>query len=461
VADLVFRDVFSGLFVVLALVALGLSRSRRFLTWYGRWFARNNLAWVDATLVGEFDAQLRRGLRFAATGFFALGPVVWWLVGRDQPPGAFPEPIAFLALMLVVQAPVMGLPFLYPVRSNVARTGFSRGRAVELRDYLPPVERRAALIAGFCSLALAGVMFVKWLFVRGPVGTGGFDPGVLLCLGAVCIGLAELMASSLVRKPMPAVDAAHLYWQDARRSDAIRGFYRAAILQVPLVWGAAAAQLGHGGSAVVDFPVFIGVLGPGFTFPIWSLIYQVSLSEKPDSRWFRRQLWPDLPRGSGAATRRRTPSVRDLSDRAATGFAGSRPAGTSGRSYRRPTEAAPRTERQAVRATRRGLAVFPVACRLNCLSSGTRRPDDPATRRPGDPATRRPGDPTTRRPGDPATRRPGDPATRRPGDPATRRPGDPATRATRATRATPTRRAGPGSHHRAARRCASAWTRGR
>ncbi len=210
-ADLMFRDVFSGLFVVLALVALGLFRSRRFLTWYGRSFARRNLAWVDAPLVGEFDAQLERSLRVAAMGFLILSPVVWWLSGRYQPPGAFPEPVAFLGLMLVVQALLMGLPFLCPVRSGVARTGFFRGRAVELRDYLPPVERRAASIAGVISLALSVAMIVEWLLDRGPVGIGVFGPGVLLCLAlAVCIGVVDLMAAALVRKPVFAVDAAHL-----------------------------------------------------------------------------------------------------------------------------------------------------------------------------------------------------------------------------------------------------------
>jgi hypothetical protein len=298
VADLVFRDLFSGLFVVLGLVALGLSRSKRFLAWHGRSFARNNLAWVDGSLVGEFDAQVKRSLRLAGVGCLVLSPVAWWLADFDQPPGDVQAPVAFLSLMLVVESLILGLPFLYPRRPSAVRAAYSRGREVVLGDYVPPVERRIALLAAAASLALAGAMIVEWLVKRGPVALGVFGPGVLVCLGlAGCICVADRMATALVRKPMLAVDAAHLYWQDARRSAAIRVFYRAAVVQMPIASTAAISQLGHGLPMLADLAVLVVVMGGAITLTCWFLIYELGLSEKPDSHWFRRRLWPDLPPG--------------------------------------------------------------------------------------------------------------------------------------------------------------------
>ncbi|MFT4009808.1 MAG: hypothetical protein QM655_07165 [Nocardioidaceae bacterium] len=157
----------------------------------------------------------------------------------------------------------------------------ARSRAVSPTDYLP----RSRQIALWCLLVLplgVGILVVHAL-QAGEIGSAG---GIALLASEAAATLSVLLVAlvpyALCRRPEAAVDACHLYAQDAWRSDALvecqeQAFF--AVLQVALASQALSDSL-----AVVSAPSLV-------LFGIAVLLG----SRKRAKLWFRKRLWPMLP----------------------------------------------------------------------------------------------------------------------------------------------------------------------
>jgi len=95
-------------------------------------------------------------------------------------------------------------------------------------------------------------------------------------------------------RPLPAVDAAQLYWQDALRSEFLRRTYHTLTLSVVSVWmwSGLVVPWYHGPLAGHD----VELVPPFGAFAILGvyIVLMAVHSEQPGTRWFRRRLWPSL-----------------------------------------------------------------------------------------------------------------------------------------------------------------------
>jgi hypothetical protein len=168
-----------------------------------RW-ARDHLAYVAPEWTAAVDRQLARTRR---TGFaFALLMLV---------PVILVAPFDRLGALCLAVAPAgIAVSRYLSLRSPMLAPGPRVARMVRARltDYLPPRKRALMWVA---TLAGCLVTCAVWLH-----GGGWTTLAVAPVLAAGSLSV-ELAGRSLVALPEPAADAAHLYWQDAFRSDGI------------------------------------------------------------------------------------------------------------------------------------------------------------------------------------------------------------------------------------------------
>jgi hypothetical protein len=109
----------------------------------------------------------------------------------------------------------------------------ARARQVELGDYLPDPWRALMWVS---VLALAVFLI---LALRAPEGVHArvFLGLMVTLLGGAAFAL-EMMGRRLARTPEPAVDQAHLYWQDAMRADLVTSHARQTCLGAAISCGA-------------------------------------------------------------------------------------------------------------------------------------------------------------------------------------------------------------------------------
>jgi len=258
----------------------------------GERFARDYLVWVDPPMVGDFDEALARRLRCGG----------WLLVLMALTVGALSlvgDPIwGDLGLMIAFTMLIAGLPIAGLLASWVASRNLPSGtpaalrRAPELADYVPRYERVMAWVVAVGSLVV-GVMtgLSRNTFPDAP------SPWVsaLPCLAvAAAVPTVELLARRLAAQPLPALDAAQLYWQDALRAELLRRSYQPLILSVVYVWqwSGLAVPWHRGPLAGHDSEVLlpVGALAITLGYAVLFLAHQ----EQPGTRWFRRRLWPSL-----------------------------------------------------------------------------------------------------------------------------------------------------------------------
>lgn len=261
-------------FVVVAI------RAPRFVTKVGNEFARQHHAYVSPSFAEEFDRTTIHGMRRwcwlagIPFSFFVLVGLEEGSVLRALAPGLVG---LGLGIESVLQLRRAGDEFRIPR----AASGVARGRAVGIRDFLPPG-------AAVCSIGLALSMaaFVAGLGVavarRGPESVL-----VASVVSSVTIGILMILLPIywhvMANRPEPSQDAAHLYLQDAWRAHLLSGTTTAA--HAPVLLLALTLQDTKG------FPFALGGLAAlGLVVSFGCRIYL------DDSRnlHFRKRLWPTL-----------------------------------------------------------------------------------------------------------------------------------------------------------------------
>lgn len=181
---------------------------------------------------------------------------------------------------------------------------FARSGAVDLRDYLAPIDRlgaRAAVGLGVATLIIASIVSAAGLTNSNAAISVG---GLIVAAGVVALALSELASRRILDRPQPAGSPAELAWDDALRAQSLRE-----IITAPLClgsWGALAVlftlieatdSIGPGGG--VTF--WISVIGLFLVLAALFVAAAVSIATKPQQHYLRR-LWPDVAAAAKAAT---------------------------------------------------------------------------------------------------------------------------------------------------------------
>jgi hypothetical protein len=210
------RLVFMGFLAVVFLLAIAftrltpLRRARSGDTW-----ARRHLAYVPSEWTKSVDRQLETNLRLDIAAIFLMGVAATFPRGEI----AWAACLASVpALFVVTRGLRLGREPLVP-GPRVARV-----REVSLSDYVPNKTRW--MMWGATALSCI-VVVIAALRYSSPVLT---MPALVLVLGSVAI---ESAGARLARRPEPATDLCHLYWQDCLRVDAVR---KAAALSLGSAW---------------------------------------------------------------------------------------------------------------------------------------------------------------------------------------------------------------------------------
>lgn len=262
-------DGFERFLVVAGLVAaawLALP-TRRSLTRAGHRFAQDNDLWIAPELMAAVDRAHRRERWVLAVA--ALAVVAVLVLGPD----GGTSPLVLFAVVVPVAA--VGRLLLagrdFPVRPG--QVSVARPRAVRVGDYLPSTAPAAFAVWALLGAGAAG-LGVRW-------GERG-----LAVAGAVMVLVTLAVAGSVVavsRRPEPAVDAAHLYLQDA---------WRAARMRTTL------HQLALAGYCL---GLTVASADPALPPGLWVVPVAVAgvasgLALHGRAR-FRDRLWPDVPAG--------------------------------------------------------------------------------------------------------------------------------------------------------------------
>lgn len=238
--------------------------------------ARSHQAHVDPRWIPAVDAQLRSNRRMDMVCAGVLCVVMVQLPTSLK---------AYAACLVTLPALLAGLKGLTASRLSDPPPGarVARLRELTLSDYLPLRNRVlmwASAVAGWAATLYLGI-------VRSQPLT--FVSTVLLLLAPL---LVELAGNRLARQPEPAEDSAHLYWQDAFRSDLLRS--------------ASAMTAASGCLLCLIEPGLLGNDVPGWGAGFWwavggaililMLVDSRGLAARP-SAYMRSRLWPTLAPG--------------------------------------------------------------------------------------------------------------------------------------------------------------------
>jgi hypothetical protein len=161
----------------------------------------------------------------------------------------------------------------------------ARARAVQVADYISPVERRGALVAM--------LIVVVFCVLASTFGASRSRVALDVCAAiavADWIGF-ELVARRIVARPQAADTALQLAWDDALRAGAIRRLAgsSAAIAMFALlasIWFETSLVLSPSDAEGVVFTCVVGVAAVLLVIRFW-------LSAAEPGRYFRDRLWPD------------------------------------------------------------------------------------------------------------------------------------------------------------------------
>lgn len=181
---------------------------------------------------------------------------------------------------------------------------YARSGAVDLRDYLAPVDRlgaRGAVALGVVTLLAATAVSAAGLTSSNAALSVG---GLIVVAGVVALALSEFASRRILERPQPAGSPSELAWDDALRAQSLRE-----IVTAPLClgsWGALAAlftlvdatdAVGFGG--IVTF--WVGAAGLALVFIALLVAAAMSIATKPQQHYLRR-LWPDVAAAASAQT---------------------------------------------------------------------------------------------------------------------------------------------------------------
>jgi len=279
------------LWVLAGVVAVGLfavwmgasSEKRRRRS--GMQFARRNHALIDSEFVTAFDQANERSRRLGALLFFGVFSTL--LVLGQLLPRSVP--------VMSLEGDLLGVAaaIWFAVRLYEAGREFPapRGRPVIARpvrtvpsDYVAPQTRILTVLIAALVAVFGVVVARRW--IDGDLRA--VDAVVLLAGASMTVLIAvavEAYARVMCERPQPAVDACHLYFQDAWRGEALNHAHLAVVIcGFQLVMGA------YGADLVLDWSKPYLILAVA----VASLSL---LSSGTTRRRFRQRLWPGLPPG--------------------------------------------------------------------------------------------------------------------------------------------------------------------
>jgi hypothetical protein len=197
-----------------------------------------------------------------------------------------------------------------PARPEGAR--YARSGAVDLRDYLAPIDRlgaRAAVALGVVTLIAATAVSAAGLTNSNAAVSVG---GLIVVAGVVALALSEFASRRILDRPQPAGSPAELAWDDALRAQSLRE-----IVTAPLSlgsWGALAVlftlldatdAVGFGGIATF----WVGAIGLAIVLIALFAAAGISIATKPQQHYLRR-LWPDVAATAKAETEARVAALK-------------------------------------------------------------------------------------------------------------------------------------------------------
>lgn len=204
---------------------------------------------------------------------------------------------------------------IYALAAKPARPSgerYARSGAVDLRDYLAPIDRLGARIAvafGVATLIAATAVSAAGLTDSNAALSVG---GLIVVAGVVALGLSEFASRRILARPQPAGSPAELAWDDALRAQSLRE-----IVTAPLClgsWGALAvlfalmnATNAGGFGGIVAF--WIAAAGLLVVFVALFAAAAVSIATKPPQHYLRR-LWPDVAAAGKAAADARVAALK-------------------------------------------------------------------------------------------------------------------------------------------------------
>ncbi|MFC5731678.1 MULTISPECIES: hypothetical protein [Nocardioides] len=273
-------DGFTVTMVGLPLLTLGIGlviAAPRLAKVLGREFAIRNLAYVDVEFVAQYDRETTRQIR--RTVALALPLLLAILLTIDGGTGPKMMVFAAVAVLFTIES---GLRLHRAGREFTPTPGrpvLARPRSVGITDYLS----RTALCCYVSQALTASLLLAAVLSSIDQGGTGALISALILTLVAM---LNPLQFHILVNRPQQAVDAAHLYFQDAWRADELRTM--AMWLAIP-TWLCAEEYV----STTDLSPVLAGALLVSGVVTIFSFFWD-ALQVLAGHLWFRKRLWPML-----------------------------------------------------------------------------------------------------------------------------------------------------------------------
>ncbi|MGL5809125.1 MAG: hypothetical protein ACRCYQ_04185 [Nocardioides sp.] len=251
---------------------------------HGQPWAKKNLAYVESDLVGHIDARWRWESRLRGATILAMAAQCAWLVYTDTLQEYF---LRFWVVMIAVGATGLVARAILMTRPvGDARTrALARVRQVRTTDYAHPLSHACVTASGVIGLSLILTLLVFPDLVVASARVPGIIAGVAVFTSAGCAAWA---ARRICRQPIPARDAAHLYWQDALRADQIRRCYYEADL-----WGLQAALW-----FIADRERYLTQNASGLlaVVPLGLMVMTLIADHLGDMR-FRKRLWPALAPG--------------------------------------------------------------------------------------------------------------------------------------------------------------------
>lgn len=165
---------------------------------------------------------------------------------------------------------------------------FARSGAVELEDYLAPIDLLGARVSSALSVivtVIAGVLLATGAIVMTPAL---IVAGLVVALGLAGLVMFEIVGRRILDRALPVGSPAELAWNDALRARSMRD-----VVSVPLslgIWGSLAVLLAIAYSepftivaSVAAIVVFVVLLAAAF----------FSIVTRPQQHFLRR-LWPDV-----------------------------------------------------------------------------------------------------------------------------------------------------------------------
>lgn len=272
----------------LFLLGLGLNDLRAMapskLSEQGNTWAASQLAYIDGPFTPTLDQHFRFERRQRASISLGLGAVLVVLAITQFTQQSGLLLILWSLIIFFGTASTTGsVVSTARIAADLPVGSAAHSRAVCVGDYAPLLMRASSVIAGAGSAVTA-----VWL-LSVMIWTGWTWSLVVIILLAVLVAaaavIAEWAARTIAETPQRAKDAAHLYWQDALRSNMIKQAY----VGVPLWAGQVLIQ---GGIAIyAESPPFMVPLG--FALVVVSAVSALSAT----SLRFRARLWPTLAPG--------------------------------------------------------------------------------------------------------------------------------------------------------------------